>query len=121
MVMDDFAPAQVVPQAGIRLVAIDEHLDGVTRSELGIREQLDDFGKVRVAHRRTTTVVALGTDLLDGRSAHDIEHADEEKHGDRDAEQYERDVAENVHSAAGVGRSQPNARLMLAAFTAFRA
>jgi hypothetical protein len=40
--------AQVVPQAGIELVAAREQLDGVPRAQLGLREQLHRGAEGRV-------------------------------------------------------------------------
>jgi hypothetical protein len=69
--------AQVVPQAGIRLVAIQEHFDARARSEPGSRRHGRHQGKLRLAHADRRAVSRHAANMTNRRSPREMKEADQ--------------------------------------------
>src|SRR5689334_15388047 len=65
--------------------------------ELDVRQKLDGFAKEDIIDRRACCGIARRTDSIDRSPANDIQHANEEEHGDEHAEQNQAGVNRDLH------------------------
>src|SRR6185436_12907496 len=77
-----FRRAQVGPETLIRFIAVDEDFQLMARREPDVRHQLDGFAKERIVDGRAAGWISGNSNSTNWSTAYDIEHADENEHGD---------------------------------------